>query len=74
MIDAERIALLEDALDHIARVARNSMTQSKRDRWIQIRAERAIQGLPFIMAALPPYPHMRIQKLEKEIERLKADK
>ena len=37
-------AELRDALDHIARVARASRTQSRRDRWIAARAESALQG------------------------------
>lgn len=47
-----------DALDHIARVARNSRTQSKRDLWISARATQALQGLPYDKDTLPKYPTM----------------
>ncbi|MBN3848684.1 hypothetical protein G3N58_17905 [Paraburkholderia sp. Ac-20342] len=38
------VAELRDALDHIARVARNSRQQTRRVRWIQLRAEGALNG------------------------------
>ena len=40
----KRIAELVDALDHIARVANSSRTQSRRDRWICLRANCAISS------------------------------
>lgn len=43
----EREQFLEDALDHIAKTARNSRTSSKRLRWIEKRAEDAILGIPY---------------------------
>ena len=38
----EHNELLIDALDHISRVARGSRTRSRRDGWIEARAESAI--------------------------------
>lgn len=38
------VAELRDALDHIARVARKSRSQTRRIRWIQLRAEGALEG------------------------------
>ena len=44
---SQREQLLENALDHIAKTARNSRTNSKRIRWIEKRAEDAILGIPY---------------------------
>ena len=66
----EYIEILEDALNHISRVARNSSTQSKRNRWIEARANIALDGKEFDMYELPNYPKMNITKLEKTIEKL----
>ena len=44
---SQREQFLEDALDHIAKTARNSRTSSKRIRWIEKRAEDAILGIPY---------------------------
>lgn len=38
---------LRSALDHIAKTARASRTQSRRCRWIQLRAEGALAGIPY---------------------------
>lgn len=38
------VAELRDALDHIARVARKSRSQTRRIRWIRLRAEGALKG------------------------------
>ena len=43
-LSQQRITELVDALDHIARVAKSSRTQSRRDRWICLRANCAISG------------------------------
>lgn len=40
----QRVDELVDALDHIARVANSSRTQSRRDRWICLRANCAISS------------------------------
>lgn len=44
---SQREQFLENALDHIAKTARNSRTSSKRIRWIEKRAEDAILGIPY---------------------------
>ncbi|WP_198389683.1 Lar family restriction alleviation protein [Burkholderia ubonensis] len=41
---ALRTAALQDALDHIARVARGTREQSRRQRWIELRALGALNG------------------------------
>ena len=46
-IKTEHEQFLEDALDHIVKIARNSRTSSKRLRWIQKRAEDALLGIPY---------------------------
>lgn len=38
------VAELRDALDHIARVARKSRSLTRRLKWIQLRAEGALEG------------------------------
>ena len=58
MEDAEWVELMRDALDHIERVARNSRTQSRRDRWIEVRARYALEGRRFNMDDMPQYPKM----------------
>lgn len=73
---ADRLAALEDALDHIARVARNAIRQSRRARGIECRAKSALSGEPFDPRNMPPYPHMRREKmeaLEAENQRMRAD-
>ena len=45
-------AILSDALAHIARVAGKSRTASRRTRWIQQRAEKALAGELFTPEAL----------------------
>lgn len=40
--------LLRDALDHIARTARQSRSQTRRIRWIAERAELALRGRPYV--------------------------
>lgn len=42
--DQISIELYVDALDHIARVARASRTQTRRLRWIEARAQGAVDG------------------------------
>jgi hypothetical protein len=44
MNDKEYIELLVDALDHISRTARGSRTNTRRLRWIEKRAEMAVNG------------------------------
>ena len=70
--------ILIDALDHIARVAKGSRTQSRRDGWILARAESAINmnddwrelDLPKHIKDCSPrrvkYLEDRIKELEKK--------
>lgn len=43
-VDPAYVETLVDALDHIARVCRGSRTQTRRIRWIEMRARCAIEG------------------------------
>jgi hypothetical protein len=58
--------LLRDALDHIARTCHQSRTQSRRIRWIEARANGALDGKAYDPKALD----LPIQ-VDREIERLK---
>ncbi|WP_198386207.1 hypothetical protein [Burkholderia ubonensis] len=77
---APRTAALEDALDHIARVARGSREQSRRQRWIELRALGALNGtdewrtlpLPKNGDGVRRRLVHRISELEAEVERLNA--
>ncbi|KVT65644.1 hypothetical protein WK55_31305 [Burkholderia ubonensis] len=75
----ENVAL-RDALDHIARVARGSREQSRRQRWIELRALGALNGtdewrtlpLPKNGDGVRRRLVHRISELEAEVERLNA--
>lgn len=77
---APRAAALRDALDHIARVARGSREQSRRQRWIELRALGALNGtdewrtlpLPKNGDGVRRRLVHRISELEAEVERLNA--
>ena len=58
--------LQRDALDHIMRVARGSVSQTRRDRWIEIRAQYALEAREFKMEDMPQFPKMdnRINNLQ----------
>lgn len=51
-----RLYELEDALDHIRRTCRNSRSQSRRDRWIELRADCALEGRGDDWKASPDTP------------------
>ncbi|AOK61955.1 hypothetical protein WM29_22750 [Burkholderia ubonensis] len=73
-------AALRDALDHIARVARGSREQSRRQRWIELRALGALTGtdewrtlpLPKNGDGVRRRLVHRISELDAEVERLNA--
>lgn len=44
MPSPEHFELLRGALDHIAKTARGSRSQTRRLRWIELRAETALRG------------------------------
>ncbi|KVO82436.1 hypothetical protein WL21_08940 [Burkholderia ubonensis] len=77
---APRAAALRDALDHIARVARGSREQSRRQRWIELRALGALNGteewrtlpLPRNGDGVRRRLVHRISELDGEVERLNA--
>src|SRR5947209_187242 len=49
----EEIALLRDALDHIARIANASRKTTRRLDWISSRAREALRGVPWNRDYLP---------------------
>ena len=53
MTYSEEIALLRDALDHIARIANAARQQTKRLDWISSRAREALRGVPWNREYLP---------------------
>jgi hypothetical protein len=48
----EQFELLRSALDHIARTARNSRSQTRLIRWIEARATGALRGEPYLADAI----------------------
>ncbi len=74
--DAE-ISMLRDALDHIARTAHQSRSQTVRIRWIEARANGALEGKPYIRGQFreigePRNGIAQFEKMAAEIERMKA--
>lgn len=53
MIKDEEIALLRDALDHIARIANASRQSTRRLDWISSRAREALRGVSWDREYLP---------------------
>lgn len=53
MTSEKEIALLRDALDHIARIANAARQQTKRLDWISMRAREALRGVPWSREYLP---------------------
>ena len=71
----ERIAELEDALDHISRVADMSMVLTRRLNWIKQRALYAIQGEPWDFRNKDvPYPKNRLSTKLHHTEREAIEK
>lgn len=52
----ERMKILEDALDHIAKIAGMARVPTRRLDWISARAKHALTGKPYDCDALPRYP------------------
>ena len=55
----ERMKILEDALDHIAKIAGMARVPTRRLNWISARARYALAGKPYDRDALPRYPRTR---------------
>lgn len=76
------VAELRDALDHIARVARGSREQSRRIRWIALRADGALNGnddwrtvdLPRSDDALRRKLKARVAELENRVAELEMQR
>lgn len=66
---SEHFELLRSALDHIVRTARHSSTSTRRIRWIELRAQTALDGKPYsdAMVDLPKYDR---NSLERRILRM----
>ncbi|MGO1069282.1 hypothetical protein [Lysobacter sp. CA199] len=74
--DAE-ISMLRDALDHIARTAHQSRSQTVRIRWIEARANGALEGKPYVRGQFrdlgePRNGLAQFEKMQAEIRRMKA--
>lgn len=73
----EEIELLTNALDHIMRVSAASRTSTRRLRWIEQRAQWALEGKPYDNKAfdLPKTnPNATVEKLQRHIWRLENNK
>ena len=62
---------LEDALDHIMRVARTSTSPTGRMDWIAIRAKYALEGKKW-SADIRETPRDGVKELQRHIRKLKA--
>ncbi|ACR14996.1 hypothetical protein BcepIL02_gp03 [Burkholderia phage BcepIL02] len=72
---APRFKVLRNALDHVARVARGSRGQSRRNRWIELRALGALNGTDeWRTVDLPKNGEGVRRRLEHEIGELQAVK
>ena len=69
------IELVRDALDHIARTCTQSRTQTRRLRWINFRANTALEGKPYDekLLDLPKNGYQQAIKAELKIKALKAE-
>jgi len=73
----DRIKMLEDALDHIKRIAGMARVPTKRLDWIAARASMALRGDRWDNSYMP-YPkngnagRARIQELERMVDKLLA--
>jgi len=72
---AREIELVRDALDHIARTCTQSRTQTRRLRWINYRANTALEGKTYDekLLDLPKNGDQQAIKAELKIKALKAD-
>jgi hypothetical protein len=72
---AREIELVRDALDHIARTCTQSRTQTRRLRWINYRANTALEGKPYDekLIDLPKNGDQQAIKAELKIKALKAE-
>lgn len=67
LLDGEtQVELMRDALDHIARTCHQSRQQSRRIRWIEARADGALEGKPYDAKLI----ELPIQ-VDREIDRMK---
>ena len=72
---AREIELVRDALDHIARTCTQSRTHTRRLRWINYRANTALEGKPYDekLLDLPKNGDQQAIKAELKIKALKAE-
>ena len=69
----EEISELRDALEHIARTCKNSYQQTRRNRWIQNRAECALSGEDWRDFDAPKKRCSEIKKLKANNWRLRKE-
>lgn len=69
-----KLELMEDALDHIARVARNAIQPTRRLDWIAARAKIALRGDEYDSREMPQRPkrqkHVEMDGLRTERDKL----
>lgn len=64
---------MRSALEHIAKTARASRSQHRRIRWIEQRAQRALDGLPYEVIDLPKHSsHSTSERLGKQFSAAKC--
>lgn len=68
-----KLELMEDALDHIARVARNAIQPTRRLDWIAARAKIALRGDEYDSREMPQRPK-RQKRVEMDGLREERDK
>lgn len=70
----DEISMLRDALDHIARSAHQSRSQTVRIRWIEARANGALEGKPYVRGQFrePKNGIAEFERMQSEILRMKA--
>lgn len=57
--ERDRALMLQDALDHIRRVAGSARIPTRRLDWISERARRALEGIEYDPFDMPQYPKKR---------------
>ena len=64
--ERQRALMLQDALDHIRRVANSARCPTRRLDWIAERARRALDGIEYDPFDMPQYPKSKNNKSASE--------
>jgi len=69
------VSFLRDALDHIARTAHQSRMQTVRVRWIEARANGALEGKPYVRGQFqePRNRANEADRLQRQVRQLNAE-